>query len=268
MILDNVNRKIEVVLSEAQVTNPCAIVGSFFDNAATPPNGGGPTLVNTNGVTPVTAVAAPLANTYRMVNELTVFNPDTVSHGVTVRYNDNGTIYVIMKATLAPGYTLTYSKSQGWAVMTPTGLFIAGQIPGTATNDNAAPGMVGEVISGAASGFALTTATASSITNIILTPGDWEVTASFSTAGSGTSWNRAIGSIGTVNNALNTAVGFLVVNWYAGASSAAFNPFLQVAGARMQVASGATQSVYATMLCDFVAGSATASALLAARRVR
>lgn len=176
MLLNSTTRKLQVLLGEAQVTNPCPIVASYFDSAATP--GGGPSFINSNGVTAVDAVAAPAASTIRQVNEMTVFNADTVSHGVIVRYNDNGTTYVIIKATLAPGYTLTYSKSLGWAVMSPTGLFIAGQIPGTATNDDAAAGMVGEFISStvlAGSAVALTNGVSANVTSISLTAGDWDV---------------------------------------------------------------------------------------------
>lgn len=52
------------------------------------------------------------------------------------------------------------------------------QIAGTGTNDSAAAGMVGEIITSslaAGSATALTTATPKTITSIALTPGDWDV---------------------------------------------------------------------------------------------
>src|SRR5215469_14973398 len=55
-----------------------------------------------------------------------------------------------------------------------------GQLPGTATNDNAAAGNVGEfVISTVARGSAvpLSTGTAANMTSVSLTAGDWDCTA-------------------------------------------------------------------------------------------
>lgn len=53
----------------------------------------------------------------------------------------------------------------------------AGQIPGTSTNDAAAAGKVGEVISStvAVSAVSLSTGTPANITSISLTAGDWDV---------------------------------------------------------------------------------------------
>lgn len=176
MILNATTRKIQVVLGEAKTTNDCPIVADYFDSGVTP--AGAASFLNSNGVTAVDAVPAPAAGYTRIVNSLTLNNKDTVSHTATVRFNDNGTTYDMFKATLPPGYTLVYTKSEGWSVLSTTGLYVAGQIPGTTTNDNAAAGMVGEYLSstvlvGAA--IALGTGTPSDITHITLTPGDWDV---------------------------------------------------------------------------------------------
>lgn len=120
MILDSSVRKLQVVLGEAKTTNDCAVVTSWFDSGVTP--NGGPQLANTNGTSVVDIVAAPATGYIRQVNELTVFNADTVSHGVTVRYNDNGTTYTIVKVTLAAGTSLTYSKALGWSILSSTSI--------------------------------------------------------------------------------------------------------------------------------------------------
>lgn len=119
MLLDSTLRKLQVVLGEAHTTNALAVVASYFDSGT--PNGGGPALSVTNGTTPVDIVGAPSSGYKRQVNELTVFNADTVSHGVTVRYNDNTTLYTIIKVTLQAGETLTYSKSLAWRVQDASG---------------------------------------------------------------------------------------------------------------------------------------------------
>jgi hypothetical protein len=61
-----------------------------------------------------------------------------------------------------------------------SGIIVPGQVPGTATNDNAASGFVGEFISSSivsGSAVTLTTATPANITSVSLTAGDWECSA-------------------------------------------------------------------------------------------
>jgi hypothetical protein len=73
----------------------------------------------------------------------------------------------------AAGQAVAIQLSNGQ--QTPIG---SGQILGTATNDNAVAGNVGELITGIlASGNAvtLTTATAANVVSMSLTPGDWEI---------------------------------------------------------------------------------------------
>lgn len=271
MILDTATRKLQVVLSEAKTTNDCPVVASYFDSAATP--SGGPSLSNTNGTTAVDIVAAPAASAIRQVNELTVFNADTVSHGVTVRYNDNSTLYSIIKATLAPGYTLTYSKSLGWAVMSPTGLFIAGQIPGTATNDNAAAGMVGEVaLADLPSGSSVAVSgslIATDIASKSLTPGDWNV------------W----GSIGYSPGASSTV--FIVRGWVNDVSATQPTSFSQglvsldygsggivassasvIAIPQKRFSLSVTTTIYLTARFSYSGSASTGFGSLYARRVR
>jgi len=82
---------------------------------------------------------------------------------------------------------------------------------GTATNDNAAAGEVGELISASVvvgSAVALTTSTAANITSISLTAGDWDVSAcaSFLPAGT-TSVTQYVGTISTTSATLNTTPG-------------------------------------------------------------
>lgn len=82
----------------------------------------------------------------------------------------------------------------------------AGQIPGTATNDNASAGNVGEVIqSTVATGSAvsLTTATPANVTSVSLTAGDWDCRATIArNVGATTSFTKLNGSIGTTTASL------------------------------------------------------------------
>jgi hypothetical protein len=61
-----------------------------------------------------------------------------------------------------------------------SGGITAGQVQGTATNDNAAAGKVGEIITATVaqgSAVTLTTATPANITSVALTAGDWDCNA-------------------------------------------------------------------------------------------
>lgn len=81
-------------------------------------------------------------------------------------------------ATLDKTGAIVVESTNGTA-FGPAATALAGQIPGTATNDNAGAGEVGEYISSTvASGAAvvLGTGTTSNVTSIALTKGDWDVT--------------------------------------------------------------------------------------------
>jgi len=69
------------------------------------------------GTTPVTAVSAPGASTTRQIAHLTVYNADTVTRIITVQKDVSATNYVVVKASLASGATLQFSRENGWTVL-------------------------------------------------------------------------------------------------------------------------------------------------------
>lgn len=79
-----------------------------------------------------------------------------------------------------------------------------GQLPGTATNDNASAGNIGEYIESVlpiASAVSLTSASQQTVTSISLTAGDWDVTASlWLNGGATTSVTFLLASISTTTN--------------------------------------------------------------------
>jgi hypothetical protein len=84
----------------------------------------------------------------------------------------------------------------------PVTALAPGQIPGTATNDNAAAGNVGEVMTATVSNLALTTATPANVGSVTLTAGDWEVRGDvWFNAASGTT--TTIASAGTSTTSAN-----------------------------------------------------------------
>jgi hypothetical protein len=114
LVLANTTDTIEVVLGGSVTTNQLRCVSAWRDvttTAYTP----GRTVTNTNNTTAVAAVAAPGASTQRVVDLISVYNADTVSQTVTVKYDDNGTEYVLWSGTLTSGETLTYCDGAGWS---------------------------------------------------------------------------------------------------------------------------------------------------------
>ena len=86
---------------------------------------GGGTL---NSTTPVTLVAAPAASERRVVRDISIYNADSAPVVVTVSYNENATLRVIQKFTLATGgswklsdtSTPAQAGNSGWIQVTDT----------------------------------------------------------------------------------------------------------------------------------------------------
>jgi hypothetical protein len=211
LILDNVNRKIEIVLAGAITTNQLPFTASYVDITPTsflPATNDGAS----NSTTAVDMVVAPAASTQRQLKFVNIYNADTVAATVTVRLNDNGTTRILVKTALNPGYTLQFVDSVGWAII-PSG---SSGIAGTTTNDNAAAGNVGEYIESIvsfASAVSLVTNTAKTVTSIALSAGDWDIfgIGGFSPAAS-TSISQLTSGSSDVTNAFNRSDGYYGLN--------------------------------------------------------
>lgn len=115
IILDNINRSLQAVLSGVVATNEPMFVCSYADITATtflPGNNDG----QLNGTTPVTIMAAPAASTQRQLKYASVYNADTAPVTITLQYNDNSTLSTIFSITLAVGYRIEYSGEEGFKV--------------------------------------------------------------------------------------------------------------------------------------------------------
>jgi hypothetical protein len=124
ILLDTVNKSLEVVLGGAITTNQLPWSASYTDidtaatfalSAAAASNG-----ATTSG-TAVTMVAAPAASHTRRITFLSVHNADTVAATITVRLNDSATTRTLWKGTLQTLETLTYTLAGGWVVTDVTG---------------------------------------------------------------------------------------------------------------------------------------------------
>lgn len=115
IVLDSTTDIVEVVLNQAITTNQLQCMSSWRDittSAYTPWR----TLINTNSTTDVTIVGSPGASTQRVVDQISIYNRDTVIAGVTVKFSDNGTEYILNKVALAPWERLEYTEKKGWRV--------------------------------------------------------------------------------------------------------------------------------------------------------
>ncbi len=147
-----------------------------------------------------------------------------------------------------------------------------GQLAGTATNDSAGAGNVGELkFSTISSGspVSLTNTTSANITSISLTPGDWDVSGSaVFTGNSSTTVTVLACSMGTTTGTLNQNPGQFSQQGYSnfalfGASAAVtcdFGPY--------RVSLSATTTYYMVALADFTTSTAAVFGHFRARRVR
>lgn len=115
LILTETSDIIEVVLGGAVTTNQlqCATAWRDITTTAYTP---GRTVINTNNTTDVTVVGSPASSTQRVVDHINIYNNDTVSATVTVKFSASGTEYILWKGTLTAGQTLFYAEGVGWSV--------------------------------------------------------------------------------------------------------------------------------------------------------
>jgi hypothetical protein len=61
-------------------------------------------------------VGSPLTATQRIVDLINIYNKDTISQTVTVKFDANGTERILFKAVLASEEILTYCDGSGWTI--------------------------------------------------------------------------------------------------------------------------------------------------------
>lgn len=115
LILTETTDNIQVVLSGAVTTNQLECFSSWRDITTTTylP---GRTVVNTNSVTDVNVVPSPGASTQRVVDYLSVYNDDTVPATVIIKFDANGTEYILWKGTLLSGQSISYQDGSNWSL--------------------------------------------------------------------------------------------------------------------------------------------------------
>lgn len=115
LILSATTDNLQAVLKGAVTTNQLQCFTSWRDitTAAYTP---GRTVTNTNGTTDVNIVPAPAASTQRVVDYISVYNLDTVSATVVIKFDANATEYILWQGVLATGERVEYAEGLGFRV--------------------------------------------------------------------------------------------------------------------------------------------------------
>lgn len=146
---------------------------------------------------------------------------------------------------------------------------------GTSTNDSAAAGEIGELItatvaSGAA--VALTSPTAKNVTSVSLTAGDWDVSGAVSFTLAGATCTLAQAGISAATNALPTQAGGSGIGTdpLVGGSflSTALTGVQNLAIPPVRVTLAATTTIYLVAQTTFSLGTSAAYGTIRARRIR
>lgn len=277
--LDSTLRKLQVVLAGAVATNQLPVVTCFSDKTSSD-YAGGSTVINTNSTTAVDICAAPASSTVRDIDTISVFNADTVSATVTIRYNDNGTTYSIFKATLEVGDQLLYTHGGGWKVLNSTGsikdgagIIRSSSILGTITNDSAAAGVVGEYFFASvalASAISATNSASLGITSIDLTAGDWDVTGIVGVTTAATTTTTLFrGKVATTVSAISpNDVGSFSIQLDGVILNTPTNGAISSPTAVTRMSLSSTTTVYLVGNISFAVSTANLFGQLSARRVR
>lgn len=268
MILDTPLKSMRIVLGEAKTTNDCDITAAYADQTSVAFRPGGSNLVS-NGTVAVTVVSAPAAGEIRQVNEIRLYNNDTVSHSVTLEVDNNSTIAVVGVAEVPSGQPCLYTPailfsppavewnggtveaiSSNLAIVSETldlanstsisGTATAAQIARTVTTAGA--GDVGEYVSDlivSGSAVALTSGTLANVGSIVLASGDWDINGQIAVAGTSTTTVTAVdASITSTSGSLATTPGLFANLNLGGVSLGTFgaDPEAPIIGTRVTAA--------------------------------
>ncbi len=113
-------QKLEIVLGGAAAANQLPFVVTYADYVGATPAFTPATFTGlTNDAVDVDLLAAP-GSGQRVVRTINIYNADTGSVDVTVKFDDNATERILQIITLATGFSLCYDED-GWKVLSDKG---------------------------------------------------------------------------------------------------------------------------------------------------
>lgn len=137
---------------------------------------------------------------------------------------------------------------------------------GTATNDNAAAGEIGEFMSNTGSNIALTTGTAAQVATVTLTAGDWDVWGSIAFLPAATTTSSTLLGVVSLTSASASGIASPCTTSMAYAGTAGANQSVPVGVCRVSVATNTP--VYVNIDAFFAVSTAQGNGTIFARRVR
>lgn len=143
---------------------------------------------------------------------------------------------------------------------------------GTGTNDSAAAGYIGEIISSAVesgSAVSLTNATGADVTSISLTAGDWDVTGIVHlTGGATTTFSNGFACISTTTGTLNNTAANATQIWGNNNTLFAAATYVSFPSVSTRISLSSTTTIFLVTLCAFGVSTCSAFGYIQARRVR
>jgi hypothetical protein len=115
IVLSETTDKIQAVLAGTVATAQLQCVSCWRDITATDYTAGR-TVTSTNNTTDVDLVPAPAASTQRVIDFISVRNTDTADQVVTIKYDANGTEYILWKDVLSAGDSVSYGDGRGFTI--------------------------------------------------------------------------------------------------------------------------------------------------------
>ena len=164
-----------------------------------------------------------------------------------------------------PGLYVRTRINNTWSPWVAVGSGTKGQIPGTATNDNAAAGCVGEILSATNGGASGGSGASFNICSITLTPGDWDVSAIGMLNGAPLTMQSWTISVSTTSATLDATIG-REASFAFGAFTSMYNIPLAIPPTRFSVTVNTV--VYLVGYWTYNAGGGSVNGGIRARRMR
>jgi hypothetical protein len=120
LILTETTDKIQAVLGGTVTTNQLQCMSSWRDITTTVYTPGR-TIINTNNTTDIDLVGSPGSSTQRVVDYISIYNKDTANATVTIKFDANGTEYILFVATISAGEKIEYQEGLGFKVIANSG---------------------------------------------------------------------------------------------------------------------------------------------------
>jgi hypothetical protein len=130
MIILTPTDKIQAALGGTVIANQMQCL-SFWRDVTITDFTPGRTLVNTNNTSDVDLTGTPSTSHQIIVDFISIYNNDTSNQTLTIKYDANGTDYILWKGVLGTGEKLEYSDKTGFVVIASNGGVKQSQVSGS-----------------------------------------------------------------------------------------------------------------------------------------